>query len=83
MKIKTKYINNYKISIIQEPSHDLNDDMPDEIEFDLSTIKQNPYARNDYPSIKLEPDIARYFKNSKQVNHFLRKHIKEIELEMA
>ena len=83
MKIKTKYINNHKITIIQEPSQDLNDDMPDDIEFDLSTIKQNPYARNDYPSIKLEPDIARYFKNSKQVNHFLRKHIREIELEMA
>jgi len=33
--------------------------------------------------MKLEPDIARYFKNSKQVNLFLREHIREIELGMA
>ena len=83
MKTKTEYINNHKITIIQEPSKDLNDDLPDEIEFNLSTIKQNPYLKNDYPSIKLEPDIARYFKNSKQVNPFLRKHLKEIELEVV
>ncbi|MBM2813666.1 MAG: hypothetical protein HW421_428 [Ignavibacteria bacterium] len=83
MKTKTEFINNHEITIIQEPSIDLNDDIADEIEIDLSSIRRNPYIKNQNKrTIELEPDIAQYFKNSKQVNKFLRKHIKEIELEI-
>jgi hypothetical protein len=61
MKTKTEYINNHEITIIQEPSIDLNDDILDEIEFNMNSIKQNPYTIKQYPLIKLESDIAKYF----------------------
>jgi hypothetical protein len=73
MKTKTEYFNNHEITIIQEPSCDLNDDIPDDIEIDLSSIRRNPYIKNNNKlSIQLEPDIARYFKNSDEVNNALR-----------
>ena len=80
----TEYINNHEITVIQEPSVDFNDDIPEEIEFDLSTIRKNPYInkKTDY-IIELEPDIAKFFRNSKEVNTFLRNHLKEIELEVV
>ena len=82
--MKTEYLNNHKITIIQEPSNDLDDDIPDEIEIDLGSIRRNPFAgRKAELSVELEPDLAKYFKNSKQLNTFLRNHIKEIELEIA
>jgi hypothetical protein len=62
MKTKTEYINNREITIIQEPSNDLNDDIPNEIEFDLSSIRRNPYIKNNNKTIiELEPDVAIYF----------------------
>jgi hypothetical protein len=43
MKTKTEYYNKRRVTIIQEASLDLDDDIPSEIEFDLSTKKKNPF----------------------------------------
>ncbi|MDQ1265340.1 MAG: hypothetical protein QG635_490 [Bacteroidota bacterium] len=84
MKTKTEYRNNHKITIIQEPSEDLYEDIPENIEIELSSIRRNPYINNtDILLIELEPDIAQYFRNSKQVNSFLRNHLKEILIEVV
>jgi hypothetical protein len=80
MKTKTEYLNEHKITIIQEPS----DDISENIKIDVNTIRRNPYINNaDSLSVEIEPDIAKHFKNARQVNTFLRKHIKEIELEVG
>ena len=78
MKTKIKYINGSKVTIIQEPSTDLNDDIPDEINVDWNNPKPNPYIdKLNKVTYELSPDIAQYFKNSKQLNEYLRHNLKQ------
>lgn len=79
MKKTIKYIDGAKVTVIHDPNCDLDDDLLPE--YDLSKMKllPNPYAQklNNQKEklILLDPDIAIYFKSSKQVNNFLRNQI--------
>lgn len=59
-----------KIKIIDSECDYLDEDLPEEIDF--STGKQNPYSINKKVLVELDPDIAKVFKNSKEVNRALR-----------
>lgn len=67
-----------KVRILDNECDYLDDDIPNEIDF--SGGIRNPFIITKYPHIILEPDIAKYFKDSNQVNNFLRNHINELEL---
>jgi hypothetical protein len=75
IKKKVKYINVHKVTVIHESSLDLEEDMPNEIDFSKMKEIPNPLKKE----IELEPDIAKYFKNSKQVNQFLRAQIRSLK----
>ena len=79
MKNEEKYIGKHKINVLDEPCEDLNDDLPEEIDFSKLRRIDNP-LRNKAITITLEPDIAKHFKNSKQFNQFLRLQIKSLEI---
>jgi hypothetical protein len=78
MKNEIKYIDDNKITVIDEPDDNLNDDLPDEIDFSKLKRIANP-LKNKSLKFSLEPDIAQHFKNSKQLNQFLRLQIKSLE----
>ncbi len=65
--MKTKY------KILDSTCDYLEEDMPDEIDFSDGT--SNPFLNKEVINIELEPDIARYFKTSKEVNNALRTFI--------
>lgn len=59
-----------KIKIIDSECDYLDEDMPEEIDF--SDGKPNPYSNIKKVIVELDPDIAKVFKNSKEVNRALR-----------
>ena len=76
--------NNFK-KVVQKKSNpnneqdvDLNDELP--LEIDFSKLKQidNP-LRKTVP-INLDSDLAFHFKNSKQLNQFLRLQLKSLAI---
>jgi len=78
MKNEVKYIDKHKINVLDEPCEDINDDLPEEIDFPKLRRIDNP-LRNKSLTITLEPEIAKHFRNSKQFNQFLRLQIKSLE----
>ena len=79
MKKSVKYIDGDKVTIIQEPCNYLDDDIPEDLQLDWNKAKPNPYAKRLHEQrmllIQLDPDVAKYFKSSKQVNDYLRKQL--------
>ncbi|MCL5990941.1 MAG: hypothetical protein M1419_02425 [Bacteroidetes bacterium] len=58
---------------------DIHDDLLPEYDFDFTKSKPNPYTaqlRKQENLVKLEPDIAKVFKTSEDVNNILRAIIK-------
>lgn len=66
------------IRILDDECDYLDDDIP--LEIDFTGGIRNPFIIIKYPQVILEPDIAKYFKDSNEVNDFLRNHINELEL---
>jgi hypothetical protein len=80
MKKTNKKSKKHKITIIDEPSDNLNDDLREEYNLNELELKPNPYVNKDKKiSIELLPDVAKFFRNSKQVNEFLRNQIKQFQ----
>ncbi len=77
MKNEIKYIDKKKITILDETCDDINDELPDEIDFSKLKRVENPLRRP--ITITLEPDVAEHFKSSKQLNQFLRLQIRSFE----
>ncbi len=77
MENKIQYINGHKINILDSAS-DLNDELPNEIDFSNLERVESP-LKNITLTFKIESDIAKHFKNSKQLNQFLRLQIKSLE----
>lgn len=67
-----------KIRILEGKCDYLDTDIPEEIDFSKGI--RNPFIVCKYPQIILEPDKAKYFKDSNEVNEFLRNHINDLEL---
>ena len=84
MKKKIKYINGDKVTIYNNPNEDLDDDIPDEIDFSNAESFRNTELakRMGKPSLNyiLEPDIAKYFNNLTELNHFLRSQINSLKM---
>ena len=81
MKRETKIINNHKVTIFNDKSVDLDDDLPEKLELDWSKARPNPYAsklKEQESYILLEPDIQKVFRNSEEVNKALRAFINAI-----
>ena len=74
MKKKIKYIDGDRVTLTNHQNED-NFDLPDDLDF--STLKEIPNPVNFM--IMLDSDLSQYFKSSKQVNSFLRKHIKSLD----
>ncbi|MFH1051688.1 MAG: hypothetical protein V1779_12270 [bacterium] len=71
MKKRTKIINGNRVTITDDNLY-LNEDLPDELDFSTLKIIDNPFKS----LIKLDDDVAQYFKSARQVNDYLRKQIK-------
>ena len=69
---------NPKVIVLDAYCDYLDEEIPEEIDF--SNGIRNPFIITKYPQVLLEPDIAKYFNDSKQVNEFLRNHLQELEL---
>ncbi len=73
MKSKTKIYNNRRITIFQEKSSDLDDYIPEDIEFDLSTKEKNPFVfNNKLISVELDPELYNFFGSASKINNILR-----------
>ena len=77
MKSEKKKIDN-KVTIINDPNEDMNDDLPEEIDFSNLEEIENPIKKKKF-SFNIDPDIAKYFKSSKQLNQFLRLQIESMK----
>ena len=79
MKEIIKNIDGDKVTIIHDKCDYLDDDLPEELDLDWSKARPNPYAKKLQEQrklfIELDPDIAKFFLSSKQVNDYLRKHL--------
>lgn len=79
MKQHKKNIDGDEVTIIQEPCDYLDDDIPENLHLDWDKARPNPYAKmlNEQKKvlIQLDPDVAKYFRSSEQVNNYLRKHL--------
>ncbi len=75
MKRKDKIFHGNTINIVENPDEDLHDELREEYDLDELELKPNPYVNKKRFLIELSPDVAKYFKNSKQVNDFLRNQI--------
>ena len=80
MKNKIVYTNDISHSNVSDSIDNAYDDIPDSINVDWNKPKRNPFVdkleKNVY---ELSPDVAKYFKNSGQLNQFLRNQIKEFQ----
>jgi len=79
MKAKTKIFKGNKINIINNPNQNPDDELRDEYDLSKMNLKPNPYINHNKIIIELLPEVAKYFKNSKQVNDYLRNQIKQFE----
>ena len=77
MKRKDENFHGNRIRIVENPNEDLNDELRDEYDLDELELKQNPYLKKNKFLVELSPDVAKYFRNSKQVNDFLRNQIEQ------
>lgn len=83
MKKSTKIIDGDRVTIYQGRQPDIEDELL--LEYDLSKIdlKPNPYSerlrKQNKLTVQLDPDISGYFKNSRDVNNYLRKQIRLIQ----
>jgi hypothetical protein len=71
MKKNVKYINGKKVTIIKESEVSYNDDILPEYDFS----KAKPFRERTSNSkivVELDPEVARYFQTSKQVNLTLK-----------
>ena len=76
MKTEIKKLKPNKIHIINDTNVDLNDDLREEYDLSTMDLKPNPYAGiNGKIMVELSPDVAQYFKTSKQLNDYLRNQI--------
>ncbi|MFH1050787.1 MAG: hypothetical protein V1779_07635 [bacterium] len=83
MKKTTKIINGDKVTIIQGDNVDLDDDLAEEYDLEKLDLKPNPYATRlrsqNKLTVQLDSDISEYFRNSRDVNNYLRKQITLIQ----
>ena len=81
---KIKYINGDKVTIYNNPNEDMEDDIPDEIDFSNAEPFRNTELakRMGRPNLNyiLEPDIVKYFNNLTELNHFLRSQINSLKM---
>ncbi len=79
MKHSTKTIDGDEVNVIKDNSATLDDDLAEEYDLSKVELKPNPYARKlkeqKKITVKLDHDIAKYFKSSKEVNDYLRSQI--------
>jgi len=71
MKKVEKNIDGDLVTIVDD-NEDLNDDLPEELDFSTLTRIEDPIKR----LVMLDSDVAQYFKSARQVNDYLRKQIK-------
>lgn len=75
MKEKTLFIDGDRITINNNPV-DFDEELPDNLDF--STLKEIPNPI--HTMIMLDPDIAKFFKTSKEVNSYLRQQLSTIQV---
>ena len=78
-KTKTKIFKGNKIDIIDDPNQNPNDELRSEYDLSKMNLKPNPYVSSNKVIIELEPEVAKYFKNTKQVNDYLLNQIKQFQ----
>lgn len=74
----TKGISQKKIKIMNDDQYGSLDDLPSEIDFSKLKQVENPIKKT--VSVNLDSDLAIHFKNSKELNKFLRLQLKSLEL---
>ncbi|MBM2817185.1 MAG: hypothetical protein HW421_3947 [Ignavibacteria bacterium] len=79
MKTKTKIFKGNQINIINDPNQNQDDELRDEYDLSSMKLKPNPFVSKNKVIIELEPEVARYFKTTKQVNDYLRNQIKQFQ----
>jgi hypothetical protein len=75
MKTKTKIFKGNKINIINDSAQNPDDELREEYDLNKMNLKPNPYINHNKIMIELSPEVAKYFKNSKQVNDYLKNQI--------
>ena len=80
MKKTSKMMDGDKVTILKGNHIDPEDDLAPEYDLKKLDLKPNPYAERlrsqNKLTVQLDPDISEYFKNSREVNNYLRKQIK-------
>lgn len=84
MKKVTKIIDGDKVTIYEGRQIDFDDSNESNLAIDENEWKPNPYAKRlreqkNKLSVELDADIAKYFKNSREVNLFIRKQIELVQ----
>jgi hypothetical protein len=79
MKTKTKIFKGNKINIMNDPNQNPDDELRNEYDLNSMNLKPNPYIKKNKVIIELTPEVAEYFKTSKQVNDYLRNQIKQFQ----
>ena len=77
--MKKKIFKGNSIEIIDEENTDLNDELRDEYDLSKLNLKPNKYADRIPLLIELSPDVTVFFKDSKQVNNYLRNQNKRYQ----
>jgi hypothetical protein len=78
MKNNSKKILTKKSNPVNENYVDLDDELPSEIDFSKLKQVDNPLRKS--VSINLDSDLAAHFKNSRQLNQFLRLQLKSLAI---
>ena len=77
--MKKKIFKGNSIEIIDDENTDINDELRAEYNLSKLNLKANKYAERKPLLIELSPDVAVFFKDSKQVNNYLRNQIKQFQ----
>ena len=79
MKAKNKVFKGNEIEEIQDENYNLDDGLREEYDLDKMSLKPNPFVSNNKIVVELLPEVAKYFKSSKQVNNYLLNQIKQFQ----
>ena len=79
MKTNTKVFKGNQISVINDPNQNPDDELRNEYDLKKMNLKPNPFVKNNKVIIELSPEVAKYFKNAKQVNDYLKNQIKQFQ----
>ncbi len=79
MKTQNKEFMNHTITIVDDSSENLSDELREEYDVDSMEFKPNPFVAHKKLVVELTDDVAEFFQSSQQVNDFLRNQIKQFQ----